>query len=381
MANTLTALAPVGYSAAKKVAAEPFGLIDAINTSFDDKGVAVGDTIKVPVAPTRAATDFTPAAITAAGTDATATTTDVLITASKKTSWNITGEQLRSLENAQADNTWFEQLLMQGMRVLRNSAEAAAWAAGIAGASRAYGTAGTTPFASTLADLTNARKILQDNGAPLADLHYVCDTNAGLNLRNLGVFQNAYQAGNEQERRTGRFLPQVGFNIAESAQVSTHTAGTASGATTDNTGYAIGTTTLTLASAGTGTILAGDVITFAGDTNKYVVVTGDADVSNGGTITIAAPGLRVAMSAATKAITMIATWTGNLALERSAIVGIMRPPIMPANPTINQQLISDERGMTYLLLDIAQYGMRSLELHLAYGFKTVNGEFSAISLG
>ena len=83
----------------------------------------------------------------------------------------------------------------------------------------------------------------------------------------------------------------------------------------------------------------------------------------------------------TKAITMIATWTGNLALERSAIVGIMRPPIMPANPTINQQLISDERGMTYLLLDIAQYGMRSLELHLAYGFKTVNGEFSAISLG
>jgi hypothetical protein len=37
--------------------------------------------------------------------------------------------------------------------------------------------------------------------------------------------------------------------------------------------------------------------------------------------------------------------------------------------------------MTYLLLDIAQYGMRSLELHLAWGFKTVNPEFSAIVLG
>lgn len=381
MANTLTALAPVAYSAAKEVAAEPFGLIDAINTSFDDKGVAVGDTVKVPVAPTRAATDFTPAATPSAGTDATATSTDVLITASKKTSWNITGEQERSLQNAEADNTWFGQMLAQGMRVLRNSAEAAAWTAAIAGASRAYGTAGTTPFASDLSAMTNARKILQDNGAPLADLSLVVDTNAGLNLRNLGIIQQAYQAGSDAERRSGNLLRQFGFDIKESAQVSTHTAGTAASATTDNAGYAVGATTITLAAVGTGTILAGDVITFAGDTNKYVVTSGDADVSGGGTITIAAPGLRVAMSAATKAITMVATWTGNLALERSAIVGIMRPPLMPANPTISQMLVSDDKGMTYLLLDIAQYGMRSIELHLAYGFKTVNPEFSALVLG
>lgn len=381
MANTLTALAPVAYTAAKEVAAEPFGLIDAINTSFDDKGVAIGDTIYVPVAPTRAATDFTPAATTTAGTDATATSTGVQITASKKVSWNITGEQERSLQNGGSDTTWLQQMLMQGMRTLRNTAESAAWAATIAGASRAYGTAGTTPFASDLAALTNARKILQDNGAPLADLSLVIDTNAGLNLRNLGVLQNAYQAGSDQERRSGTFLPQMGFNIRESAQVSTFTAGTASGATTDNAGYAVGATTITLASAGTGTIKAGDVISFAGDSNKYPVTSGDTDVSNGGTITIAAPGLRVAMSAAAKNITVSSTWTGNLALERSAVVGIMRPPLMPANPTISQIPVSDQFGMSYLLLDIAQYGMRTLELHLAYGFKTVNPEFSAIVLG
>ena len=381
MANTLTALAPVAYSAAKEVSAEPFGLIDAINTNFDDKGVAVGDTVYVPVAPTRSATDFTPAMTPTAGTDATATSTAVQITASKVVSWNITGEQERSLLNSDADKTWFSQMLAQGMRDLRNKAEAAAWAATIAGASRAYGTAGTTPFASDLSALTNARKILQDNGAPLADLSLVIDTNAGLNLRNLGVLQNFYQAGTDQERRSGNFLLQMGFNIRESAQVSTKTAGTASGATTDSTGYAVGTTTLTLASAGTGTITAGDVITFAGDSNKYVVTSGDTDVSNGGTITIAAPGLRIAMSAATKAITMIATWTGNVALERSAVVGIMRPPVMPANPTIQQLVVSDPNGMSYLLLDIAGVGMRTMQLHLAYGFKTVNPEFSSIVLG
>jgi hypothetical protein len=381
MANALTALAPVAYSAAKEVAAEPFGLINAINTSFDDKGVAVGDTIYVPVAPTRSTSSFTPANVPSAGTDATATSTAVLITASKKVSWNITGEQERSLQNGESDKDWLGQLLKQGMRALRNDAESAAWTATIAGASRAYGTAGTTPFASDLSAMTNARKILQDNGAPLVDLQLVVDTNASLNLRNLGIIQQAYQAGSDAERRSGALLRQFGFEIGESAQIGTHTAGTASGATTDNAGYAVGTTTLPLASAGTGTILAGDVITFAGDTNKYVVVSGDSDVSNGGTITIAAPGLKVAMSAATKAITMVATFTGNVAMERSAVVGIMRPPIMPANPTINQMLVSDNKGMTYLMLDIAQYGMRSLELHLAYGFKTVNPEFLALVLG
>jgi hypothetical protein len=381
MANTLTALAPTAFSAAKEVASEPFGLIDAINTNFDDKGVAVGDTVKVPVAPTRSTSSFTPAATTSAGTDATATATDVLITASKKVSWNITGEQERSLANADSDKDWLAQLLKQGMRALRNDAESAAWTAAIAGASRAYGTAGTTPFASDIAALTNARKILQDNGAPLSDLHLVVDTAASLNMRNLGLIQQAYQAGSAEERRSGLLQRQMGFQIGESAQISTHTAGTAASATTDNAGYAVGATTITLASAGTGTILAGDVITFAGDTNKYVVTSGDADVSNGGTITIAAPGLRVAMSAATKAITMVSTWTGNLALERSAVVGIMRPPMMPANPTIHQLMVSDDKGMTYLMLDIAQYGMRSLELHLAYGFKTVNPEFSALVLG
>jgi hypothetical protein len=380
MANTLTALAPIAYSAAKEVASEPFGIVDAINTNFDDKGVAVGDTVYVPVAPTRSATDFTPAMTPTAGTDAIASSTAVTISASKVVSWNITGEQARSLENAQADNTWFAQMLAQGMRDLRNKAEAAAWLAASLGASRAYGTAGTTPFASDLTALTNARKILQDNGAPLSDLSFVGNTNAGLALRNLGVLQNAYQAGSDAERRSGNFLPQMGFNIRESAQVTTHTAGTAASATTNNAGYAVGDTVITLAAVGTGTILAGDVITFAGDANQYVVASGCAAVS-GGVITLAAPGLRAAMSAATKAITMIATFTGNLAFERSAIVGIMRPPIMPTNPIISQMQVSDPNGMTYLLCDIAGVGMRTMQLHLAYGFKTVNPEFSALVLG
>lgn len=381
MSNTLTALAPTLYSAAKEVAAEPFGVVGAINTSFDDKGVAKGDTVKVPTAPVRTASDFTPAAAAAAGTDATATTTDVTITKSRKVDWNITGEQLRSLENGGTNLDWAKQLLLQGMRTLRNEAEADAALAVALGASRAVGTAGTTPFASSLDLLVDARKILRDNGAPLADMQFVGDTAAEAKMLKLGIVTSAEQAGSDEERRTGNLKRQFGFLPNASAGIASHTAGTGALATTNNAGYAVGTTTLTLASAGTGTILAGDVITFAGDTNQYLVVSGDADVSGGGTITIAAPGLRVAMSAATKAITIVASFTPNLAFERNAIVGTLRPPLIPANPTIKQMPISDNKGMTYLMLEIAQYGMVTWELHLAWGFKTVNPEFSALVLG
>lgn len=381
MANNLSAIAPTAYSVAKEVANEPTGMLQAINLDFDDKGVAKGDSVSVPIAPVTTASDFAPAATSSSGTDLTATNTTVTITKSRKVSRNLSGEQIRSLENAGNNVEWARQWLLQAMRTLRNEAESDAWAAGLAGASRAYGTAGTTPFASDITALTNVRKILQDNGAPMADLQCVMNTSAGLNLRNLGLIQQAYQAGDNSQLRTGELARHEGFQLRESAGVGLHTAGTAASATTDNAGYAIGASTLTLASAGTGTILPQDVLTFAGDTNKYVVGTGDADVSNGGSITLNTPGLRVAMSAATKNITMTSTYTGNLAFERNAIVGVMRPPIMPPNPTQSQLLVSDPFGLTYMLLEIAQYGQISWELHLAWGFKSVNGEFSAIILG
>jgi hypothetical protein len=77
------------------------------------------------------------------------------------------------------------------------------------------------------------------------------------------------------------------------------------GATTNTVGFALNQTSITLASAGTGAIIAGDYVMFAGDTHKYKVVTGDSDVSNGGTIVLASPGLLKAIPAAATAITVL----------------------------------------------------------------------------
>lgn len=375
MANDLSALQPVAYSAARMVANEPAGMVGAINMDFDDKGVAKGDTVDVPVAPTRTASDFTPSNITSTGTDATATDISVEITKSRKVDWNLTGEQQRSLENGTINTDWVSQLIAQGMRTLRNEAEVDAIQAAKIGASRAVGTAGTTPFGSDLSAMTAARKVLQDNGAPLADLQLVIDTSAGLNLRNLGIIAQADQAGSEEERRSGNLLRQYGFQISESAGISTHTKGTGSGYLVNDASSAIGDTTIAT-DTGSGTILAGDVTTIAGDSNKYVVNT----ALSGGSFVIGDPGLRAA-AADNAAITVGNDYVPNLAFERSAVVGVMRPPVMPANPTIQQMLVSDQFGMTYLMLQIAQYGQISWELHLAWGFKAVNGQFIATIMG
>ena len=376
MPNTLTVLAPLLFSAAQEVSNEPFGVIRAINAQFDDKGVARGDIVRLPVSPTRTPTDFTPNNTTTTGTDSTASNVDVVITASKKVDWHLTGEQIRSLDNGAEGAEWARQMIAQGMRALRNLAEVDCVTAIKQGASRAVGTAGTTPFATTLDAMVDVRKVLADNGAPLADLQMCIDTSAGVNLRKLGIIQQAYQAGSDAERRSGDLLRQFGFAITESAGIALHTKGTGAAYVTSGS-TAPGVRDIALVT-GTGTVLAGDVVTFAADAvNRYVVTNG---VAAPGTISVGRPGARVTIATA-NAMTIGNNYVSNLAFERNAVVGIMRPPLFPENPIINQLLISDAYGMTYLLLDIAQYGQRTWELHLAWGFKVAQSEHVALVMG
>jgi len=389
MANTLTALTPYLYSAAQDVSKEPVGALEGINLSFDNKGVAVGDVVYVPVAPAAAVTDFSPAAATSEGTSKTAANVGIQIEGSKKTSWFLTGEQKASLANADSDKEWVRQLIAQGMRALRNAAEAAAVLRIKKGASRAYGTAGTTPFSADLSALTATRAILRANGCPMTDLQCVVNSDAYLNLTNLGIIQQAAMAGTDAERRTGIVGRQYGFQFRETGGIVAHTKGTATGIDVNNgAGYVLGNTTIVSHGSDSGTVVAGDVVTWAGDTNKYVLADDVLGVSvqtitgaASGNVVINRPGLRPATLADTVEMTIGNAYTPNLAFERSAVVGVIRPPIIDENPIIKQMPISDDSGLTYLLLEIAQYGQTSWELHLAYGFKAVQPEHIATILG
>jgi len=384
MANTLTDLIPDVYSSLDVVSRELVGFIPAVTRDPTTERAAVNQTVRSFVAPAATATDITPGVTPPDDGDQTIGNIELTITKARRVPFRWNGEQSRGVSNGGPGAAAIRNMqLMQAIRTLTNEMEADLAALHIA-ASRAYGTAGTTPFASTLDGTAQVRKILSDNGAPLSDLQMVIDTSAGAKLRTLGQLTKANEAGDNSLLRQGVLLDLHNFQLRESGQVKTSTAGTGASATTNTAGYAIGATVITLASAGTGTIVAGDVITFAGDTNQYVVASGDADVSNGGTITLAAPGLRKALAASAIAITVVAAAARNMGFARSALVLATRVPALPdgGDSALDRTLVTDPRsGMTFELAMYAQYRQMQYELSAAWGAKVVKTEHVALLLG
>lgn len=386
MANTLTNLIPELYSSLDVVSREMVGFIPAVTIDANTSRAAKDQTVRSFVAPAAAAGDITPAATAPNDGDQTIGNVSLAITKARRVPIRWNGEETLGANSGPGAAAIRAAQIQQAIRTLVNEIETDLGALHIA-ASRAAGTAATTPF-GTANDYTGAsltRKILADNGAPMSDLQLVVDTTAGANIR--GKQAAAADAGGDSILRQGVLLDINGFMVRESAAVAAPAAGAMANATTNNAGYAVGATTLTLATAGTGVVAAGDVLTFAGDSNQYVVtsvVFAGANPAAGDTITIAAPGLRVAMSAATKAITVVAQARRNMGFSKSAIVLAHRLPALPdgGDVAVDRTTITDPRsGLSFEVAMYAQYRQMQYEISCAWGVKMVKPAHCALLLG
>lgn len=383
MANVLTNLLPDVYVALDVVSRELTGMIPAVTLDAKSSQASKDQIVYSHAAPEATAVDLTPSNTQPAAADQTQGAVPIQIQKVRGSRFYWTGEEEAGVSMGHGVLTIQQGQIAQAIRKLTNEVEADL-AALHATTSRAYGTAGTTPFATAgdFSDVTNAVKILKDNGAPAGDMQLVMNTTAGAAY--VGKNSRYDIQGDRGMLTQGLIGVQGGVQLRESGQIVNSTAGTASGATTNNAGYAVGATVLTLASAGTGTLVAGDVVTFAGDTNKYVVVSGDADVSNGGTITIAAPGLRVAMSAATKAITVVAAAARNMVFSRSALILAARAPKRPANgdqATAVEYVTDPRSGLTFELAYYPQFMQGMYQLGLAWGVTNIKPAHTGLLLG
>ena len=385
--NTITGLIPDIYEALDIVSRELTGMIPSVSLNASANRATVGQNIRVDVEPEGTLVDITPAMAVPEPAGQTSGFTDIVITKSQASPFGFNGEDELGLNTGAGYGTVRAGKIAQAIRKLTNQVEADL--CGLQSTfSRAVGTAGTTPFgtANDYTDASKALQVLKDNGAPLQDNQLVINTNAGVNM--LGKQSNVADAGSDSILRQGVLLDVNGMPIRESAQIVDQAAGAIAGAATTNAaGYAVGATVLTLAAGGTGNAVAGDVLTFAGDTNKYVVasaVFAGANPAAGDTITLAAPGLRVAMSAATKAITKTAASSRNMAFNRSAIVLAARAPARPeeGDMALDVTTITDPRsGLT---MEFAMYpGYRKVryEVALAWGVKNIKPEHTALILG
>ena len=383
MANTFTDLIPDMYEALDVVSRELSGLIPSVTMNSNLEEAGLDDSIRVPITQAQTSANNTSAVTPPDTGDQTIDNVVITIDNSKHVPIRWNGEQTKSYSNNGTFSSTFAQQVAQGMRQLVNEIETDI-ANEYVSASRAFGASGTTPFATSLTEAAEVGKILDDNGCPKGDRHLVVDTTAGVNLRSLTNLTQVNAAGSDGTLREGLLLPLMGFTIRESAQIATHTAGTGASGTTDNAGYAVGATTITLASAGTGTVVSGDHVTITGDTNKYIVQTGDSDISDGGTMVLNKPGLRAAIAASATAFTLGAAYTANLAFHRSAIQLVTRMPALPNGgdmATNTQRLVDPNTGLVFEIAEYKQFLQTSYHVRVAWGVKLIKPEHCAILLG
>lgn len=382
-ANTLTRLIPDLYAALDVVSRELVGYIPSVFRNVSAERAAVGEEIVYPVTNVTGLFNVTPAMAVPEPADKTVGNAVIKITKSQGAEFGWTGEEQKGLNNGAGLLTVQGDLFAQGLRALVNAIEADLAIEAAAHASRAFGTVGTVPFTTNLAESAQVRKILDDNGAPASGRSLIIDTGIGASLRTLQNLTRVNEAGTTMTLRDGELLNLTGLSIKESAQVQTITGGTAAGATTNNAGYAIGATVITLAAAGTGTIPAGSTITFTGDTNKYQVALGDADVSNGGSITLRAPGLRKAIPAVATNITMIATHVAATAFSQNALHLVARAPALPqgGDLAMDRYVLTDPRsGMAFEVALYPGYRKIRAEVVCAWGVAATKDEHIAMLL-
>jgi len=383
MANTLTGLIPTLYKSIDIVSRELTGFIPAVLRDSTGEQVAKDQTISWPVVPAASAGNVTPATTGPTPTGQTISPGTMSISKSRSVVFGWNGEEQKSVDGL------YNQILVnqfaQSMRTLVNEVEADLAALYIY-ASRAYGTAGTTPFDSTnkLSFTAQVLKILKDNGAPDSDLQLVINTTAGAALRTLTDLTKVNEVGSAEPLRRGTLLDVHGFAIRESAQVKTHTPGGATGTLVDLTaGYIKGSTTIH-ADTQTGVMVAGDVIanTKTGrDTSKYIVVTPLAAAE--GDLVLAAPGIQVAW-VNNDPLTSSAAYAANLAFAREAIALMTRVPLMPkeGDAASDVTVITDpQTGLSFQVAIYPQYRQVAFEVGLAWGVKAVKSEAIAILLG
>lgn len=338
MANTYTDIIPKILGRALSHMRANSVLPRLVNRDYDGAAAERGSVINVPVPPTISVTQVSPSASQPSNVDTTFSTTPVALDQHYEAAFHLT-----DLQRLEVMGSTEQMAVDVAIAELCDYIDRSVMTAMDVGASIATGSAGTVPFA-TLALATSPLTYLDVHKQPRIARHVVMSAQANGNLQGLAQFTSLDYTPDLSAITEGALAGnrKLGANWWMSQNAPSHTAGTGASYLVNNgSGLAVGATTIAC-DTGSGTILPGDVVTFAADTaNKYVVAT----ALSGGSFTIAAPGLKVAIPD-NNAITVAASHVSSFAFAREAIVFASRPFLPSAAAVATDQVTDPMTGLT-----------------------------------
>lgn len=382
MANVFTTLANDIYAARQIVGRERIGGLRSVtvNTSLAEQ-VAYNDDVRSAFAPAPTVnTTFSPAMTIPEGDDQTITSKSMPLDQYANVQIPWTGEDIKKVDNNAGYETVYGKQIEQAMRSLSNTVESYLNTKLYQGAGNAAGTSGTTPFGSDFDVLADILKLMEDRGLPSGDVSAVLNSAAINNLRKIDALWQANTSGGDEMLRRGIVSNLYDIMVKQSGGIASHTKGNAATYNTDLVaGYAAGSTTIHL-EAGTGDFNAGDIITFGGDTERYVVqaATGDGDID-----IVLNSGLVEAI-ANDEAVALQNSYTANIVLHRNAAEIVFRAPKMPLGGDAAVEVMNVQDPVSGMVFQFALYkGFKKsmLDISVMYAAKVWNPDFVAILQG
>lgn len=371
MANDLTALVPKLISGAQKTLRENTIMPYLVNKAYSPAPGVRGSTVDVPIpAPIPARAVTSASAFPTDTNEFTPTTVPIAMD-----QWFVADFSLNDKEKLEVMDGIMPMNVQEALKSLGNVVDAY-----LLGLYKKFygmvGTPGTTPFATTVDVAVDARRLLNQQLAPMSDRNAVLDPFAEANALKLAPFRDTSQSSDNRPIIEGQIGRKYGVDWFMDQLVKTHTAGTGATIVMESAADA-GDEIVALTAAADGqTLKIGDILTFAGHTQQYVV-TANATLDATDPVNVHIyPALKAAVADAA-AVAKAASHVANLMFNRNAIALASRPmegTVEPGLGVIVSTVIDPATQLAMRLQIQRQYMQTLYSFDILFGANVIRPE-------
>jgi hypothetical protein len=377
MANDLTAVMGKILAHSLPILREQCILSRLVNNDYSTEAREKGDTIDVPISDAATVSDVTPSNTDPAPSEVAPTKVQISLNKWKKSNFKMTDKD--KLEVSEKTG-YLPRKVEEALKALANQVNNDLYSAykGVYGFA---GTPGTTPFTTDEQEAIDARKVLNNQLAPMNPRRIILDPDAEAKALKVPALADMDKVGQNNARIEGQIGRRLGFDWFMDQLVPRHTSGTLTGTIVVSGAHTEGDESILLATDAAEAIALkeGDIITFATHAQTYVV-TADLTVgaSSTGTLNIK-PGLTEDVAGTTQ-IAVKASHRVNLAFHPDAFALAVRTALDDTSEDSGARTMVMPDPLTGLPLRLEvrrQHKQTVWEFDILYGFKCVRPELAA----